>query len=55
VWTSIGYFSGSHINTIYDEATRYSTYLAIALGALLIAVIARHIVRVRRARVHSAR
>jgi membrane protein DedA with SNARE-associated domain len=55
VWTSIGYFSGSHINTIYDEATRYSTYLAIALGALLIGVIARHIVRVRRARVHSAR
>ena len=50
VWTSVGYFSGSHINTIYNTATRYSTYVAIALGALLLAYIARRVVRVRRAR-----
>lgn len=50
VWTCIGYFSGNHINAIYDAATRYSTYLAIALGVLVLAVIARHVVRVRRAR-----
>ena len=49
VWTSIGYLSGSHIDTIYRDATRYSTYLAIALGALLVAYIARRIVRGRRA------
>ncbi len=50
VWTCIGYFSGSHINTIYDTATRYSAYLAVAAGVLLIAVIARHVVRIRRGR-----
>jgi membrane protein DedA with SNARE-associated domain len=47
VWVSIGYFSGSHINTIYDEATRYSTYLAIAVGVLLIAYIGRRVMRAR--------
>jgi membrane protein DedA with SNARE-associated domain len=40
VWTCIGYFSGSHINTIYDQATRYSTYLAIAFVVLVLAYIA---------------
>jgi membrane protein DedA with SNARE-associated domain len=50
VWTSVGYFSGSHIDTIYHDATRYSTYLAIALGALALAYIARRVVRTRRAR-----
>ncbi len=50
VWTSVGYFSGSHINTIYNDATRYDTYLAIVVGALLLAFIAR---RVMRARVQS--
>jgi membrane protein DedA with SNARE-associated domain len=54
VWTSIGYLSGSHINAIYDTAARYSTYVAIALGALLLAYIARHVVRARRPRGPSA-
>jgi membrane protein DedA with SNARE-associated domain len=54
VWTSVGYFSGNHIDTIYNDATRYSTYLAIALGALLLVYIARHVVRVRRARAPNA-
>ncbi|HWX74825.1 MAG TPA: hypothetical protein VNZ05_05925, partial [Solirubrobacteraceae bacterium] len=49
VWTSVGYFSGSHINTIYREATRYSTYLAIAVGVLLIALLARALQRHRAA------
>jgi membrane protein DedA with SNARE-associated domain len=54
VWTSVGYLSGSHINTIYETATRYSTYVAIALGALLLAYVARHVVRARRARARRA-
>jgi membrane protein DedA with SNARE-associated domain len=54
VWTSVGYFSGSHINTIYDTATRYSTYFAIGVGVLLVALIARRVVRVRRARARDA-
>jgi membrane protein DedA with SNARE-associated domain len=48
VWTSLGYLSGSHINTIYPLATRYSTYLAIAVGVLLIAYIGRGVWRRRR-------
>jgi len=47
VWTSIGYFSGSHINSIYNTATRYSTYLAIAVGVLLLAYIVRRVLRSR--------
>jgi membrane protein DedA with SNARE-associated domain len=50
VWTSVGYFAGSNINTIYDEATRYSRYLAIAFVVLLVAYIVRRVMRVRRAR-----
>jgi membrane protein DedA with SNARE-associated domain len=53
VWTSVGYFSGSHIDTIYHDGTRYSTYLAVALAVLLLAFIARHVVRIRRARAPS--
>jgi membrane protein DedA with SNARE-associated domain len=49
-WTTLGYLSGSHINTIYDAAARYSTYLVAALAVLLAAYIARRLVRRRRAR-----
>ncbi len=49
VWVSLGYFSGSHIDTIYEDATRYSTYLAIAAGVLIAGLIARHVWRARRA------
>ena len=41
VWTSIGYLSGSHTNTIYDVATRYDVYAAFALAALLTLFLAR--------------
>ncbi len=50
VWVCVGYFSGSHINSIYTTATRYDTYLAIAVGVLLIAYITRWVVRRRRSR-----
>jgi membrane protein DedA with SNARE-associated domain len=40
VWTSIGYLSGSHIDTIYSAATRYDGYLAIGVGALIILYVA---------------
>jgi membrane protein DedA with SNARE-associated domain len=53
-WTTVGYVSGSHINAIYDTASRYSTYTAAALGALVLAYIARHVVRVRRGRARTA-
>ena len=50
VWVSVGYFSGSHIDTIYNDAARYSTYLAIAAVVFIVAVIARQVMRVRRER-----
>ncbi len=34
VWTAVGYFSGSHINAIYNDASRYSTYLAAGLDPM---------------------
>lgn len=46
-WTSVGWLSGSHINTIYDAATRYSTYLAVALAALAFGIVARRVLRRR--------
>ena len=46
-WTSIGYLSGSHLNAIYDAATWYSAYLAIALAALAVVVVLRHALRQR--------
>ncbi|HET9720989.1 MAG TPA: DedA family protein [Solirubrobacteraceae bacterium] len=49
VWTCVGYFSGNNITSIYNTASRYSTYIAIAFGLLVIAVIARHLIRRRRA------
>jgi membrane protein DedA with SNARE-associated domain len=45
VWTSVGYLSGSHINAIYDDATRYDTYLVVAIAALLIVYLARRLIR----------
>jgi membrane protein DedA with SNARE-associated domain len=50
VWASVGYFSGSHINTIYNDATRYSTYLAIAFGVFVAAYVARRVLRARSAK-----
>jgi membrane protein DedA with SNARE-associated domain len=54
VWTSIGYFSGNHITSIYNTATRYSLYLAIAAGVLILAFIARLVWRRRQRRLAEA-
>ncbi len=48
-WTSVGYFSGAHIETIYNDASRYSAYLAVAVAALVVLYVVRHLRR-RRAR-----
>ena len=54
VWTSVGYFSGSHIDTIYDDVTRYYKYLVIALVLGVAAYIILRMMRVRRARAPDA-
>jgi membrane protein DedA with SNARE-associated domain len=53
-WVTVGYFSGSHIDSIYHTVSRYSTYFAIALGALLLVYIVRRVMKARRARTRSA-
>ena len=53
-WVSVGYLAGSHIDTIYNYITRYSFYALIALVVIIAALIARHLLRRRRARQHAA-
>lgn len=48
VWVSVGYFSGDHINSIYDTASRYQLYFAIAVGLVILAFIGRRVWRWRR-------
>jgi membrane protein DedA with SNARE-associated domain len=50
VWTSVGYLSGNHINSIYNSAKQYELYFAIAFVALLVAYIARRVYRSRKRR-----
>jgi membrane protein DedA with SNARE-associated domain len=49
-WATIGYVSGSHIDSVYAAATRYGTYLAIAAGVVLAGYVAYRIYRGRRGR-----
>jgi membrane protein DedA with SNARE-associated domain len=49
-WVSIGYLADSHIDTIYNYITRYSYYALIVLAVVTAALIARHLLRRRRAR-----
>jgi membrane protein DedA with SNARE-associated domain len=53
-WVSIGYLAGSHIDTIYSYITRYSYYALIAAGVVIVALVARHLLRRRRARKRPA-
>ena len=57
VWVSIGYFSGSNIDSIYRTATKYEAFFGIAVGLLILAFIAhrvwRHRARQREKRVEK--
>jgi len=53
VWTGVGYLSGSHIDVIYRDATRYDAYLGVAVVLLVIAYVSRRVVRARRSRAHD--
>ena len=43
VWVSIGYFSGSNIDSIYHTATKYEAVFGIVIGVLIVAWIARRV------------
>jgi membrane protein DedA with SNARE-associated domain len=51
VWCSLGYFSGSHIDTVYEGATRYAIYPAIVVAVLLATYV---LMRTRRPRAVAA-
>jgi membrane protein DedA with SNARE-associated domain len=50
VWTSVGYFSGNHLTSIYNAFTSAGVYALIAAGVLLAAYIAWRVRRARRRR-----
>jgi membrane protein DedA with SNARE-associated domain len=50
VWVSIGYFSGSNIDTIYNTATKYELYFGILVGLVILAFVGRHVWRWRKER-----
>jgi membrane protein DedA with SNARE-associated domain len=50
LWVSVGYFSGSHINSIYNTVTKYQTYFAIAVVLTILVFIGRHLWRRRKQR-----
>jgi membrane protein DedA with SNARE-associated domain len=53
-WVSVGYLAGSHIDMFYSYVTRYSYYALIAAGVVIAGLIARHLLRRRRARPQPA-
>ena len=50
LWVSVGYFSGSHIDSIYHDVTKYQTYFAIAVVLAILAFIGRYLWRRRKGR-----
>lgn len=45
VWSTVGYFAGNHINTVLDQAHRYSLYLAVAVVVAVLVLIVRTVRR----------
>lgn len=52
-WSAVGYFAGNHITAIYQQVTRYSLYVAIAIVLVLAVLIVRAVLRRRRRRTTS--
>lgn len=41
LWTTVGYVAGDHLTSLYGQAHRYETYLAIAVGIVALVLFAR--------------
>jgi len=48
-WATLGDLAGTHITALYTRIARYQTYLLIALAVFAAALLARHLLRRRRA------
>jgi membrane protein DedA with SNARE-associated domain len=55
VWVSIGYFSGSNIDSIYKAATRYELFFGIAVGLLILAWLCHRFWKYRKERIAKIR
>ncbi|MER7915357.1 MULTISPECIES: DedA family protein [unclassified Streptomyces] len=53
LWTTLAYLAGSHIDAVYEEIKRYELYFLMALAVLVLALVARHVLRRRHARADS--
>ena len=49
-WVSVGYFSGNHIDSIYNTAASYQAYFGIAVALVLLALVGRRVWRWRAGR-----
>ena len=49
-WLTLGYVAGRNIDSIYHTISRYEIYVGLGLAVLIVAAIARHVVRRRRDR-----
>jgi membrane protein DedA with SNARE-associated domain len=54
IWASLGYVAGKNVGPVYREASKYSLYVLILLIAGVLAVVARHLIRSRRAAIAEA-
>ncbi len=48
VWCAVGYLAGANVGAVYERAVRYQLWLLAALGVLVAALVARHLLRRRR-------
>lgn len=48
LWVTLAYFAGTHIGAVYDAISRYEVYVFVGIGVLVLALIARHLLRRRR-------
>ncbi|MFF7401150.1 MULTISPECIES: DedA family protein [Streptomyces] len=53
LWTTLAYLAGSHIDTVYEDIKRYELYFLLALAVLVLALVARHVLRRRHERAGS--
>lgn len=52
-WTSIGRLAGPHLGALYAGIRRYERYVLVAVGIVIIGLVAVHLIRRRRGRAHD--
>jgi membrane protein DedA with SNARE-associated domain len=55
LWVTVGDLAGSHITAIYQTISRYEMYLLIAIGVVIVAFVARYLIRRRNRKAAEAK